>query len=295
MNVRKGEHESSLFKEAVNRRLFSSDLSKNELLASSREMLTDFNVTNSLTGNDYDEETSFSVPFLCPIVLRKELENVVASEGDDCLTDSTAFIEHHPILYWNLLYIFQRISAPTHFVNWLPSYVRRVCYPNDEGDLLPVIVRCVYDCAKVHEKDEAKPVYLNCFKESFVDDSESNLMRALLIEHRAVSRSVVMQIVDYLSVPNLHKPIQLMINENRKRSTPRSNSLPRHFSIYRDILFLALISFDKDLRIDDFDREYSLAFAKLPPKIASMLPTKDRPPSVVVRACRKVFMPLDAC
>lgn len=44
------------------------------------------------------------VPYLSPLVLRKELENVLESEGDTTLTKSS-FIDNHNIIYWNLVNI----------------------------------------------------------------------------------------------------------------------------------------------------------------------------------------------
>lgn len=42
------------------------------------------------------------VPYLSPLVLRKELENVLEHEGDSCLVQS-AFVDEHPIIYWNMV------------------------------------------------------------------------------------------------------------------------------------------------------------------------------------------------
>lgn len=44
-----------------------------------------------------------SVPYLNPLVLRKELENILAEEGDLSLRNST-FVDEHPIIYWNLVW-----------------------------------------------------------------------------------------------------------------------------------------------------------------------------------------------
>lgn len=46
---------------------------------------------------------SLSVPYLNPLVLRKELENILAEEGDMSLRKST-FVDEHPIIYWNLVW-----------------------------------------------------------------------------------------------------------------------------------------------------------------------------------------------
>lgn len=43
-----------------------------------------------------------SVPFLSPLVLRKEIENILDQEGDLCLM-RPQFVDEHPIIYWNLV------------------------------------------------------------------------------------------------------------------------------------------------------------------------------------------------
>lgn len=43
-----------------------------------------------------------TVPYLSPLVLRKEVENVVEQEGDMCLQQAD-FVDQHPIIYWNLV------------------------------------------------------------------------------------------------------------------------------------------------------------------------------------------------
>lgn len=63
--------------------------------------------------SQYESLDSFNVPYLSPIVLRKEVENVLESEGDGCLV-KPQFVDDHPILYWNLLWYFERINLPSH-------------------------------------------------------------------------------------------------------------------------------------------------------------------------------------
>jgi PREDICTED: similar to calmodulin-binding protein related to a rab3 GDP/GTP exchange protein CG12737-PA, isoform A len=58
----------------------------------------------------------FTVPYLSPIVLRKEFENVLESEGDTCVI-KPEFADEHPIIYWNLVWYFKRINLPSHIIN----------------------------------------------------------------------------------------------------------------------------------------------------------------------------------
>lgn len=67
-------------------------------------------------SNDAKATENISVPYLNPIVLRKELENILSQEGDGSLSH-VGFIEGHPIIYWNLVWLMERIGVTTH----LPS------------------------------------------------------------------------------------------------------------------------------------------------------------------------------
>lgn len=43
-----------------------------------------------------------TVPYLSPLVLRRELENILEQEGDVCMT-VPSFVDQHSILYWNMV------------------------------------------------------------------------------------------------------------------------------------------------------------------------------------------------
>lgn len=69
---------------------------------------------------DVRQSDTLSVPYLNPLVLRKELENILSQEGDAVLTKSS-FVDEHPIIYWNLVWIMDRIDVITHLPN--------LCFP----------------------------------------------------------------------------------------------------------------------------------------------------------------------
>lgn len=73
------------------------------------------------------------MPFLSPLVLRRELENLLS---ENCLLPASPSLRHsNPIVFWNVLYYSRRLSLPTHFPSWLGSTVH---------------VRCVYDVPDLH-------------------------------------------------------------------------------------------------------------------------------------------------
>lgn len=72
---------------------------------------------------DLKQSDSLSIPYLNPLVLRKELENILTQESDIALLKSN-FIDEHPIIYWNLVWIMERIDVNTHLPNLcLPQQV----------------------------------------------------------------------------------------------------------------------------------------------------------------------------
>lgn len=75
------------------------------------------------------QSDNLSVPYLNPLVLRKELENILSQEGDVSLS-SPAFIDEHPIIYWNLVWIMERIDVTTHLPN--------LCLPREVNYLFPI-------------------------------------------------------------------------------------------------------------------------------------------------------------
>jgi DENN domain-containing protein 4 len=68
------------------------------------------------------QSESLNVPYLNPLVLRKELESILAQEGDVAL-NKHSFVEEHPIIYWNLVWVMERIDVRTH----LP----KLCLPKE--------------------------------------------------------------------------------------------------------------------------------------------------------------------
>ena len=85
----------------------------------------------------------FTVPFLSPLVLRKEVENVFEHEGDMCVS-SSKFADEHPIIYWNLLWYFRRLDVETH----LPGFILTAAITNKEN---PVSNGHVIDSVKADE------------------------------------------------------------------------------------------------------------------------------------------------
>lgn len=87
-------------------------------------------ITTYKSQNNRSKHTSqLSVPYLNPLVLRKELENALMHFGDDVLC-KLDFVDEHPIIYWNLLWFMERIGVQTHLSQLF--YTKTVSVLSDE-------------------------------------------------------------------------------------------------------------------------------------------------------------------
>lgn len=76
--------------------------------------LLSIHITSMDRSQSNEKQTNqFNVPYLNPLVLRKELENILTQYGDDILCKSQ-FVDGHAIIYWNLVWFMERIGVQTH-------------------------------------------------------------------------------------------------------------------------------------------------------------------------------------
>ncbi len=53
------------------------------------------------------------VPYLSPVVLRKEVESLISLDGTEIL-EKEELVRDSPIIYWNLVWYFSRLELPTY-------------------------------------------------------------------------------------------------------------------------------------------------------------------------------------
>ncbi|KAL2781547.1 DENN domain-containing protein 4C [Daubentonia madagascariensis] len=105
-----------------------------------------------------------SVPYLSPLVLRKELESLLENEGDQVIHTSS-FINQHPIIFWNLVWYFRRLDLPSN----LPGLVLTSEHCN-KGVQLPlsslsqdsklVYIQLLWDNINLHQ-EPGEPLYVS--------------------------------------------------------------------------------------------------------------------------------------
>ncbi|KAI3376500.1 hypothetical protein L3Q82_016952 [Scortum barcoo] len=223
-----------------------------------------------------------SVPYLSPLVLRKELETLLENEGDQVIY-THKFLSQHPIIFWNLVWYFRRLDLPSH----LPGLILTSEHCN-KGVQLPltslsqdskqVYVQLLWDNINLHQ-EHGEPLYL--------------LWRTLLekkgtlapTDHQEI-RTLLNTIVRNIQTNDVYGPINLLIREIKRRP----EGVKRQRSIYREILFLSLVALGKEnIDVEAFDREYRLAYDELSAEQLKTLHRIDRPPSPSVQWCLKCF------
>uniref|UniRef100_A0A665WXA6 DENN domain containing 4A n=1 Tax=Echeneis naucrates TaxID=173247 RepID=A0A665WXA6_ECHNA len=149
-----------------------------------------------------------TVPYLSPLVLWKELESLLENEGDPVITEAD-MVDHHPIIYWNLVWYFRRLELPSN----LPGLILTSEHCNRDSqmhrhwmseDSKHVLIQILWDNLKLHQ-DPIHPLYIlwNTY-------SESQCQQVLFI------------------------------------LLGQTLGVKRQRSLYRDILFLSLVALGKD-------------------------------------------------
>ncbi|XP_023614678.1 DENN domain-containing protein 4C isoform X2 [Myotis lucifugus] len=221
-----------------------------------------------------------SVPYLSPLVLRKELESLLENEGDHVIHTSS-FINQHPIIFWNLVWYFRRLDLPSN----LPGLILTSEHCNG-GIQLPlsslsqdsklVYIQLLWDNINLHQEPE-EPLYVSW--RNFNSEKKSSV----LSEEQQATSTLVETIRQSIQRNDVLQPINLL-SQQMKPDKKRQRSL------YREILFLSLVSLGREnIDIEAFDNEYGLAYNSLSSEILEKLQKIDVPPSVSVEWCRKCF------
>ena len=82
-----------------------------------------------------------SVPYLSPIVLRKEVESLI-TQGKGQLLEKESLVTDKPIIYWNLVWYFTRLELPTYLpllslrrLGKLHPLLQKVCDSSSSGSI----------------------------------------------------------------------------------------------------------------------------------------------------------------
>ncbi|XP_042338204.1 uncharacterized protein LOC121939169, partial [Plectropomus leopardus] len=71
--------------------------------------------SRTTSGSSVGGVPQVTVAYLSPLVLRKELESLLENEGEAVLAQPQ-FLENHSIIFWNLVWYFQRLGLPSNLL-----------------------------------------------------------------------------------------------------------------------------------------------------------------------------------
>ncbi|KAK9507860.1 hypothetical protein O3M35_007632 [Rhynocoris fuscipes] len=226
-----------------------------------------------------------TVPYLNPLVLRKEFESILTAEGDTCLTQPK-FVDEHPIIYWNMVWVFTRINVESHLPGLALGCASALADPHPSwlsAGAANVLVSTMWHNPRLHD-EVGQPMFLSWDH----DTQPSTLVSALVMDQTTVPQSVMQKTISCLQCGDLLEPLKFLAFERQKLKG-------RGHSLYREILFLGITALGRE-NIDQiiFDREYCSAFEKLPyEKDPKLYMRCDQPLTLASFYCRQFFRPLE--
>ncbi|KAG9489027.1 hypothetical protein GDO78_005171 [Eleutherodactylus coqui] len=225
-----------------------------------------------------------TVPYLSPLVVLKELESLLENEGDPAIA-VPGFVDHHPIVFWNLVWYFRRLDLPSNLPGLILSSEHcnrhsKIPRTSMSEDSKHVLIQVLWDNLKLHQ-DPRQPLYIlwNSLTQ------EHPLALAQHKQEETCNQEFLQGLVRSIKSNNVYGPMSQILE-----SLQHSPKNPRQRSLYREILFLSLVALGREnIDIDVFDREYKAAYDRLTPEQVKCTQICDRPPSTGVTECRKTF------
>ncbi|NXT82664.1 MYCPP protein, partial [Zapornia atra] len=225
-----------------------------------------------------------TVPYLSPLVVWKELESLLENEGDHAITVAD-FVDHHPIVFWNLVWYFRRLDLPSNLPGLIlssehcnkNSKIPRNCMSEDSKY---VLIQMLWDNMKLHQ-DPRQPLYILWNAQT----QKYPMVHLLQKDDDSFSQELLRSMVKSIKMNDVYGPMSQILE--RLNKWPH---IKRQRSLYREILFLSLVALGRDnIDIDAFDREYKMAYDRLTANQVKNTHNCDRPPSTGVMECRKIF------
>ncbi|KAK7886739.1 hypothetical protein WMY93_026360 [Mugilogobius chulae] len=146
-----------------------------------------------------------TVAYLSPLVLRKELESLLENEGESVLS-RPSLLEHHSILFWNLLWVFSRLQLPSHLLQLVRSSSLTGHCSQVENPC--VRVRLLWDTL-APDTDQWPPLYVACRCVSSLGAVTITRQPELLEE-----------VLRYVGMNEVHKAVTLFLEAVGKRQSP---------------------------------------------------------------------------
>ncbi|XP_053560137.1 DENN domain-containing protein 4B isoform X2 [Bombina bombina] len=223
-----------------------------------------------------------TVEYLCPLVLRKELESLLENEGGEFLSQSE-FVNNHPIIYWNLVWYFQRMTLPSNLLQLL-LLSKHVRPQQQVSSSHHVSIHLLWDVL-VQDPDRWPPLYVLW---KLHRNLPSHLHGWRLHSH-PFTMEFLEKVLNFIGLNEVHKAISLILNTLQEQNSP-PQIIQR--GIYREMLLLTFAALGREhVDIASFDNKYKTAFKKLGNSMGKEELRKRRAqlPSPKALDCRKTF------
>lgn len=228
--------------------------------------------------------------YLSPLVLRKELESLVENEGSEVLA-LPELPAAHPIIFWNLLWYFQRLRLPSILPGLVlasgdgppPSQLSQGPSLWLTPDPASVRVRLLWDVL-TPDPSSCPPLYV-------LWRVHSQIPQRVVWPGPApscLSLALLESVLRHVGLNEVHKAVGLLLET--LGAPPTGLHLQR--GIYREILFLTMAALGKDhVDIAAFDKKYKSAFNKLASSMGKeeLRQRRAQMPTPKAIDCRKCF------
>uniref|UniRef100_A0A2I3GJ64 DENN domain containing 4A n=1 Tax=Nomascus leucogenys TaxID=61853 RepID=A0A2I3GJ64_NOMLE len=217
---------------------------------------------------------------------------LLENEGDHAITVAD-FVDHHPIVFWNLVWYFRRLDLPSNLPGLILSSehcnkyskIPRHCMSEDSKY---VLIQMLWDNMKLHQ-DPGQPLYIlwNAHSQSrtlLFETQKYPMVHLLQKSDNSFNQELLKSMVKSIKMNDVYGPMsQILETLNKCRFILFAY-------LYREILFLSLVALGREnIDIDAFDKEYKMAYDRLTPSQVKSTHNCDRPPSTGVMECRKTF------
>uniref|UniRef100_A0A3B5MZQ5 UDENN domain-containing protein n=1 Tax=Xiphophorus couchianus TaxID=32473 RepID=A0A3B5MZQ5_9TELE len=225
-----------------------------------------------------------TVAYLSPLVLRKELESLLENEGESVLAQPQ-FLDSHSIIFWNLVWYFQRLGLPSNLLQLVRSSPLVSHFTQSENSA--VRIRLLWDTLSP-DTDQWPPLYVLWRIHSGAPMRSYSWRR----HNHPFTLSFLEEVLRWVGMNEVHKAITLFLDTLEKQ--PGSPQTQR--SLYREMLFLTLAAMGKD-HVAAFDKKYKTAFLRLSSSLGrdQLRRKRAQPPSTKAVDCRRSFHPPLEC
>uniref|UniRef100_A0A8C3A621 DENN domain containing 4B n=1 Tax=Cyclopterus lumpus TaxID=8103 RepID=A0A8C3A621_CYCLU len=231
---------------------------------------------------------SFQVAYLSPLVLRKELESLLENEGEAVLAQPQ-FLENHSIIFWNLVWYFQRLGLPSNLL----QLVRASPLVSQFTQNSAVRVRLLWDTLSP-DTDQWPPLYILWR----IHNSTCLLLPPGGVPMRSYSwrrhnhpftLSFLEEVLRWVGMNEVHKAIALFLDTLAKQ--------PGSAWTQRCGFILGLHWGCTGFKLAAFDKKYKAAYSRLSGTLGreELRRKRAQPPSPKAIDCRRSFHPPLEC